>query len=244
VRGLRDALATATPEARRELRAPFERRMGSLPEFMKGLKQRFTLWFNGRHKRAGTLWEGRYHSTVVDPEPSVRRLVAAYIDLNPVRAGLAEDPKDWAWSGYGATCGGDGWARRELGALFGEADGISATRLADYRVVLFETGAEGRLEKGRVPANRAGISPAKVAEVRRRKGKLGLAEALRCRVAYFTRGGAIGGRAFVEGVFTAARDRFPIGRKDGARPWRGVEGDGLWSLRDLRVAAYGPPARG
>jgi putative transposase len=231
--------AAADAAARRGLREPFERRMGSLAVFMQLLKQRFTLWFNGRHKRSGTLWESRYGSVLVDDEGGVTRVVAAYIDLNPVRAGLVEDPKDWPWCGYGAAAGGDAFARRAMGRLLGCEGAVTAASLAAYRVFLFEEGSEKRLEKGRAPANRKGIAGEQVAEVRRRRGKLGLAEALRCRVSYFTRGGVIGRRAFLEKFFAADRGRFPAARRDGARPWRGIEAGDMCSLRDLRRPTAG-----
>jgi putative transposase len=56
--------------------------------------------FNQRHQRTGTLWEGRFRSSVVD---SARYLLACsrYIDLNPVRAGLCDDPAQYRWSSHG-----------------------------------------------------------------------------------------------------------------------------------------------
>jgi len=61
---------------------------------------------------------------------------------------------------------------------------------------------------------------------------------LRCRVRYFTDGAVIGSKAFVNEVFTSARERFSGKRKDGARRMRGSGAPGsgvLWSVRDLRV---------
>jgi hypothetical protein len=67
---------------------------------------------------------------------------------------------------------------------------------------------------------------------------LGMAKLLRCRVRYFTDGGVIGSREFVNAAFANARERFGPQRKDGARAMRGA-GSGakgiLWSVRDLRV---------
>jgi putative transposase len=234
----------ASPDARRALRAPHEKLMGSLPAFMQALKQRFSVWFNRKHERAGTLWESRYKSVIIDPEPSVLRVLAAYIDLNPVRAGLVADPKDWHWSGYGAAMGGDAWSRRGLANLFKEGGlEISAENLAAYRLMLFETGSEERLEAGKTPENRQGIEVGKVAEVKIRKGKLTMGEALRCRVGYFTRGGVVGRRAFVDGMFTALRERFPEGRKSGARDLRDIDGGDLCSLRALREGIKGTTGR-
>jgi putative transposase len=76
----------------------------SLPAMMQALGRRYVRMFNSRHGRSGTLWEGRYRSTIVDSE---RYLMAcmAYIELNPVRAGLAAAPGEYAWSSYGHQTG-------------------------------------------------------------------------------------------------------------------------------------------
>jgi putative transposase len=63
--------------------------------------------FNQRHNRTGTLWEGRYRATLVDPKHHLLP-VAHYIEANPVRAGLVDRPADYGWSSYGANAeGGD-----------------------------------------------------------------------------------------------------------------------------------------
>jgi putative transposase len=66
---------------------------------MKHLGQRYVQYFNRRHGRTGTLWEGRYRSCLVDSE---RYLLACYryIELNPVRAGLVAHPRDYTWSSH------------------------------------------------------------------------------------------------------------------------------------------------
>ena len=71
----------------------------ALALMMQALGRRYVRYFNQTHQRSGTLWEGRYKSTLLQPE---RYLLAcmAYIDLNPVRAGLVAQPGDCAWSSY------------------------------------------------------------------------------------------------------------------------------------------------
>ena len=88
-----------------EIHARFTYRMHSLSEFMKTLLQRFTRWFNRTHKRSGTLWEERYKSVIVESGIAARTM-AAYIDLNPVRAGMVADPAEYRWSSYGEAVGG------------------------------------------------------------------------------------------------------------------------------------------
>ncbi len=70
-----------------------------IPQMMQALGRRYVRNFNLRHARSGTLWEGRYRSTLIQAE---RYLLACmvYIDLNPVRAGMVVDPADYFWSSY------------------------------------------------------------------------------------------------------------------------------------------------
>lgn len=78
--------------------------LGKLSHGMHGLNGHYTQQFNRRHERAGHLFEGRFKAIVVEKESHLLEL-HRYIVLNPVRAGLAATPEDWAWSSYRATCG-------------------------------------------------------------------------------------------------------------------------------------------
>jgi len=71
----------------------------TLPRLMQALGRRYVRRFNSRHRRTGTLWEGRYRSTVVETD---RYLLACmrYIELNPVRAGLVDQPAAYRWSSH------------------------------------------------------------------------------------------------------------------------------------------------
>jgi hypothetical protein len=85
--------------------------MHNLSEFMKALLIRFTRWFNRTHERSGTLWEERFKSVIVESGVAART-IAAYIDLNPVRAGMVADPAE-----YGGAVMARRWAagRRGMG---------------------------------------------------------------------------------------------------------------------------------
>lgn len=76
-----------------------------IPHMMQAVGRQYVRHFNLRHGRSGTLWEGRYKSTLIQAE---RYLLACmvYIDLNPVRAGLAADPAEYPWSSHRHYVGG------------------------------------------------------------------------------------------------------------------------------------------
>lgn len=70
-----------------------------LPKLMQAVGRRYVQYFNQRHARTGTLWEGRYRSTVLQPERYLLPCMV-YLDLNPVRAGQAVQASDYAWSSH------------------------------------------------------------------------------------------------------------------------------------------------
>lgn len=189
-------------------------RMDDVSEFMKTLNQRFSVWYNRVHRRFGTLWAERFKSVIVQDDPHCLKTVSAYIDLNPVRAGLVEDPADYRWSSYGEAMGGVRAAQAGLASVLGQNDWTHAA--PDYRMVLFGKGYNGRVgEQGR-------ISHDKVMEVLDQGGKVSLAELLRCRIRYMTEGVILGSSAFVAEMAvrleSGAASRNQVNRKRQRRP--------------------------
>ena len=70
-----------------------------IPQWMQAVGRSYVRYFNDRHLRSGTLWEGRYRATLIQAERYLLPCMA-YLDLNPVRAGLAGDARDYAWSSH------------------------------------------------------------------------------------------------------------------------------------------------
>ena len=70
-----------------------------LAQMMQAVGRRYVRYFNDHQSRTGTLWEGRFKSTLIQTE---RYLLAcmAYIDLNPVRAGMVANAADYPWSSF------------------------------------------------------------------------------------------------------------------------------------------------
>jgi REP element-mobilizing transposase RayT len=237
------------------IHARFSYRMHDLSEFMKTLLQRFTRWFNRTRGRTGTLWEERFKSVIVESGIAARTM-AAYIDLNPVRAGMVEDPADYRWSSYGEAVGGgtkgNGKKAREglvrayycdQGVGFEVEKWLEVSRLYRRLMGLALGRKPGRAEisqaakgLGQITKNTAEMLEGNDNETVLKD--LGMAKMLRCRVRYFTDGAVIGSKDFVNEVFEAARERFTAKRKDGARRLRGSgkpAAGRLWSARDLRL---------
>jgi hypothetical protein len=219
--------------------------MGDVSQFMKLLKQRFSIWFNKTHNRFGTLWCERFKSVLVEPTGHGRVLetMAAYIDLNCVRAGLTSDPAEYRFCGYGEAVAGQRRARRGLESVV-EGRGWDAVQ-AGYRLMLFGKGAGPQEGKGE-------ISEEDFQRVLREKGKLPLATVLRHRVRYFSEGAVLGSRVFVSGY--VAKNK----RRRRAAEWRRQRqrkqvpqnlppvadwdwGEDVVTLRKPRGQAFGQP---
>jgi REP element-mobilizing transposase RayT len=230
----------------REILGRYERRRGSLAFFLKDVKQRVTLYINKRRDRTGTLWEGRYKSVLIEGRETALLTVAAYIDLNPVRAGIVATPEAYRWSGYGEAIGennGANLAKTGLGVVLSEAlretewrhDWVS-TR-SRYRLFLYGEGQERDANELTGQSDRRGFCEAAVEAVVAQKGELSVPELLRQRVRYFCDGAVIGTAEFVDEVFAreqACSQRFGKNRTTGARRMRGADWGELRVLRDLR----------
>jgi len=223
MKAFRELLAELRDEGDAEgvelFREKFFQRIGSLSAFMHDLKMRFAHWFNGTHNRKGTLWSEKFKSVVVESGHTARML-AAYIDLNPVRAGLVEDPKDYRWCGYAEAMTGSQPAREALTRTVfsektqksGKAAGSWEDALAIYQTYLSPDDSIG-------------------AAARNLGAKKCEAEMLRHRVRYFLNGRALGSEEFVEKAFVLTRDHFGARRRSGARKFHQIDSD----LRSLRL---------
>jgi putative transposase len=135
------------------LSSPTETGLGSL---MQRLGRRYVRWFNDRHERTGTLWEGRYRSTVVEPS---QYLLACYryIEMNPVRAGLVSDPAFWGWSSCRAHLGLESDPFLTDHAAFWALGNTPFERQAAYRRLLEVGGSSRELEAIRYAAHRGWV---------------------------------------------------------------------------------------
>jgi REP element-mobilizing transposase RayT len=241
---LERAVKSGDSEYANLLRNKYIARMCDVSEFMKTLKQRFSRWYNTKNKRKGTLWEERFKSVLVDgrfnrSNGNALLTMALYIDLNPFRAGLVLDPKDFLYCGYGEAVAGSSAARNGL-LLLGKFAGLSGDWnfvSSEYRKLVFHAGLnKAKTHPGHL---QNAFSPDQARSVLRHHGRIPVEEALRCRVRYFSDGVAMGSKDFVENVFLRYRSHFAPNRASGARPMRRADWNGLFTLRDLRVNVFG-----
>jgi putative transposase len=187
------------------------------------------------------------------------RMTAAYIDLNPLRAGMVSDPKDYRWCGYGEACAGIELARKGLLEVMQKSDGYAVNEalaetwqevMGEYRMMMVEEGAAADQEaqgvlgesKAMRRKRRNGFSASEIEKILKSGGKLSATQMLHCKVRYFTDGVVLGSREFVNRFF----ERMKINRPDqhrkrtsGARKLRQVKDSEMYSLRDLRKKPLG-----
>ena len=175
----------------RKIREQLMARMGNVSEFMRTVKQRFSIWYNKSHQRFGPLWSERFKSVIVENDPVVVKTMAAYIDLNPVRAGLVKDPKDYRFCGYAEALSGDTLMEKGIVAIIG--DGFIFDVLADYRMLLFGKGAVPKKD-----GSGEAISQEESRKVIMERGELPSHTILHQRIRFFSDGAVIGSSQFVE----------------------------------------------
>lgn len=160
--------------------------IGAMSRMMQVLNRNYAGYFNFRHERTGTLWEGRFKSCLVDTDAYLLRCYR-YIEMNPVRAGMVSEPGAFAWSSYRGNAlgrwnpllkpheqyvrlGRDNTERRFAYAAL-VAETLDASALEEIRAVLrqervlggdrFKADIEAKtqLHCGLRPANRPSRSP-------------------------------------------------------------------------------------
>ena len=201
------------------LRQNYLYRMYNLSEFMKTLKQRFSIWYNARHERQGHLWDDRFKSVLVEgrsgnaEHPGALWVMAQYIELNAVRAGIVDEAIAYRWCGAAEAVAGNTEAQQGICSIFPQSSDWAETRRV-YCAMLAT-----HLENN--SAGRQGILAA-------------------CRVRYFVDGVMLGSQAFIENMFQRSRNLFCSSRKTGARQMRGTDWGELCTVRDFRTGVIEP----
>ncbi len=207
-------------------------RMNDISPFMKSLNQRFSVWYRAHHAgHKGTLWESRFGSTLVEGNGSLAA-VAGYIDLNPVRAGIVSDPKDYAFSGFGAAMSGDTAALEGLRGIYGDLARSPSQTLDAYRGLLYAKGVGEATTVSKSEEQNASKKPS-------------LPLLLRTKIRAMTHGMAIGSKTFTADIYQQHRDLFSKKRRHPPKgivlcpDWDGIQ---LCSVRQIRPPAASSPA--
>jgi putative transposase len=204
--------AAALDDARmHELRG----KMGDVSEYVKEIKQSFSRHYNKLHQKKGYFWAERFKSVIVESGEALINCLA-YIELNPVRAGLIKRPEDYRWCSLGyhvQTRNKGGFLSLDFGLQeFGLKSGRE--RLRHFRRFVYE---KGRLE---------GLDKECKRDFEVRK-----VDRFLFRTRYFTDSGIIGSKAYVSDLYLAFKHQFSAKRGKVPKRIRGLEG--IYSLKRL-----------
>jgi hypothetical protein len=224
-------------------------RMGDVSEFMKTVKQRFSIWFNKSHRRYGTLWADRFKSLLVEGRGNPLQTMAAYIDLNPVRAGLVEDPKDYRFCGYAEAVARPAVRPGSAEAASGPTAAAGLLRVwSDYlgkeersvpgalrahRFLIFGMGGDPMVSKGRVMDRKQVVQV-----LEKQDGALPRATVLRCRIRYFTDGAILGSSEYVRGFTHAVQKDLRRKRLPQVNSLRGADWGDIAVIQSLRRQVF------
>ncbi|NCD32308.1 MAG: transposase [Spartobacteria bacterium] len=215
-------------DAVEEEKARYRGRMHDISEFMKQIKQRFTCWYHRTHGTKGGLWQDRFKSVLVEDGAALRTM-GAYIEMNPVRAGLVSDPKAYRFCGFGEAMGGGTLARKGIARISQEVErgeGWEMVSQSYFKHVLM-------YEEVRKNRNLMYMDQDLLREKMKNHITLTKFERLMCRCRYFTHGQVVGSQDFVEEFFAAHRGYFGPRRKHGRKKVRDGLGD-LFAIREVR----------
>jgi len=119
---------------------------------MQRLGRRYVPYFNRRHARTGTLWEGRFRSSLVQDERYLM-ICHRYIELNPVRARMAHVPSDYPWSSHLANAFGQQNSLLTPHSLYTCLGGDSMTRQSAYQALFNDALSDEDLDQVRQAGN-------------------------------------------------------------------------------------------
>jgi REP element-mobilizing transposase RayT len=203
-------------------------KLSSLSEFMRQIKVGFARFYNRRHDRRGYFWGDRFKSVIVENGVTLINCLA-YIDLNPLRAGLVERPEQYRWNSIGyhiQTGNEDNFLSLDFGLIeFGVLD--AQERLKRYRRYVYEAGSLSRPEKGNIKV----IEDMVLEKERSREFELSKSDRFKYRTRYFTDSGIIGSKEFVSANYQRFKNLFSSKHEKKPKPVKGL--DGMYSLKRL-----------
>jgi len=203
-------------------------KLSSLANYMKEIKQAFSWYYNQRHNRRGTLWGERFKSVIVENGETLINCLA-YIDLNPLRAGIVDRPEEYRWNSLGyhiQTSNQDNFLSTDFGLKEFNVKSENE-RIRRYRRYVYEAGAINQPGKGRVKVIKDNV----LEKERKRDFELSRNDRFRYRTRYFTDSGIIGSKEFVSINYQRFKDVFMSKREK--IPKRVVGLDGVYSLKRL-----------
>ena len=219
-----------------------------LSQYVKEIKQTFSRFYNRLHNRKGFFWSERFKSVIVDNGDTLINCLA-YIDLNPVRAGLAEKPEDYRWCSLGyhmQTNNKDGFLSLDFGLREFGPSGMRSAVTSEFhpdgittsRAFHWAGGASVKKQTERLNIYRRfvhGKGFLEALEIQEDEPfDTGAIEKFKYRSRYFTDSGIIGTKTFVAHHYQTFKHIFSSKHEKRPKTIQGMEG--IYSLKRLSQA--------
>ena len=207
------------------------KRLASLSEYIREIKSGFSRYYNRRHDRRGYFWGDRFKSVIVEKGETLVNCLA-YIDLNPLRAGLVERPEEYRWNSLGyhiQTNNKDKFLSTDFGLKEFNVKS-EKERIKRYRRYVYESGAVDRPDQLQSKV----IDPKVLAKERKKDFEIDRLSRFRYRTRHFTDSGIIGSKDFVSTHYQRFKHLFQSKHEKKPKPIKGL--DGLFSLKRLSEA--------
>jgi REP element-mobilizing transposase RayT len=203
-------------------------KLSSLSEFVREIKVGFARYYNKKHNRRGYFWGDRFKSVIVDKGETLVNCLA-YIDLNPLRAGIVNRPEEYRWNSLGyhvQTNNRDNFLSTDFGLKEFNVKS-KKERVTRYRRYVYEAGSVNQPVKGS-----AKVIEDKVLEKERSRAfELSKSDRFRYRTRYFTDSGIIGTKEFVSAKYQRFKHLFNSKHEKKPKAIKGL--DGIYSLKRL-----------
>ena len=212
-----------------ESQIPYLReKLSSLSEFMREIKVCFARFYNRRHRRRGYFWGDRFKSVIVEKGETLINCLA-YIDLNPLRAGIVSRPEEYRWNSLGyhvQTNNRDNFLSTDFGLKEFNVKN-KKERIRRYRRYVYEAGAINRPDKMQAKV----IDDKIVTKERKKEFEISRISRFRYRKRYFTDSGIIGSKEFVYSNYQRFKHLFYSKHEKKPKPIKGLKG--MYSLKRL-----------
>ena len=203
-------------------------KLSNLSEFVREIKVGVARYYNRRHHRRGYFWGDRFKSVIVEKGETLINCLA-YIDLNPLRAGIVSRPEEYRWNSLGyhvQTKNKDHFLSTDFGLKEFNVKN-QKERIRRYRRYVYEAAAINRPDKMQAKV----IDDKVVAKERQNEFEISRISRFRYRTRYFTDSGIIGSKEFVSSNYQRFKHLFYSKHEKKPKPIKGL--DGMYSLKRL-----------
>ena len=216
----------------------YRAKMEDISEYVRSVKQTFSVWYNRQNNRSGYFWGDRFKSVLIEDGETLLTCLA-YIELNPLRAGLVKLPEEYRWSSFSYRLA-RGYRDNFLSfdGFFEKEEKSKREILSDYRYFVYKAGniksvSLADIEAGRELSEKPRISDEIYDYELKRQFTLPKSELLLKRIRYFSDGLVIGSKGFIKEAY----NRFggEIIQKKDRKVYKTGLSKSILSIRKLKV---------